>query len=128
MKKNLIILILSLAIVISLFIVIFLSIIDNNENDLFLAESTINNSIILFTGDTCEHCRDVENYIYDNNLLNNLDLSIKEVYYNIDNALLFEEMFDQCLFQPRTYGVPLLWHNRNCILGPLEIISYLNNL
>ncbi len=128
MKKNQIILLLSFSLIVIIFIVVFLSFLDNSENDLFAPKLDSETSIILFTGETCPHCKDVENYVYDNNLENILDLSIKEVYNDLNNAQLFEEKFENCLFQPREYGIPLLWHERNCILGPVEIINYLNSL
>ncbi len=128
MKKNQIILFISLLIIILVFIAIFLSLMNDNQNDILLTEANRESNIILFTGETCPHCKDVENFIYDNDILDILDLSIKEVYYDSKNALLFEQRFAQCALQPRIYGVPLLWHNQNCILGPLEIINYLNSL
>lgn len=128
MKKNLFILLFSLFIVIIVFVIIFLSFIDDSQNDLSRSEISIESSLILFTGETCSHCKDVESYIYNNNLLDKIDLSIKEVYNDLNNAQLFEEKFNQCTFQPRVYGVPFLWHSQVCILGPAEIINYLNNL
>jgi hypothetical protein len=128
MKKKLIFLLLGLVVMVIIFIIVFLSFIDKNQNDILLSDLSDESSILLFTGETCPHCKDVETYIYNNNLLDKLDLSILEVYYNVNNAQIFEKKFNQCLLQPRIYGVPLLWHNQNCILGPVEIVNYLNNL
>ncbi len=128
MKKNFVILLLSFSFIVLVFIIIFLSFIDNNKNDLLLANLNTETNLILFTGETCPHCKDVENYIFDNSLLDSLDISILEVYNNTKNAQFFEEKFNQCIYQPRVYGVPFLWHDKKCILGPIEIINYLNTL
>ncbi len=127
MNKNIIKLLLGLVVVLIIFVIAFLAFLQSDKEEIAITEANNDYNIIFFTGDDCPHCEEVENYIENHDLLNEIDLAIKEVYNNIENAQLFEEKFNQCSPQPRTYGIPLLWDNHFCIVGPNEIINYLEN-
>jgi hypothetical protein len=128
MNKDKFKLLLGLVVFLIIFIFAFLAFLQNNESEIVLTEREGDNVIIFFTGDNCIHCKDVEDYIENHDILDKLDLVIREVYNNIENAKLFEEKFDLCSPQPRDYGVPLLWDNKFCLVGPIEIINYLENI
>ncbi len=128
MNKKTFKLLLGLVVLLIIFIIVFLDFLQDDEAEIVSTELSSDHSMIFFTGDNCPHCDDVEDYIKNQNLVNKIDLSIKEVYNNIENAQLFEEKFNQCSPQPRTYGVPFLWDNQFCIIGPNEIINYLESI
>ncbi len=128
MKKNILIFSLIFVSVIILLVVLFLSFIQPDSEELLTINDDQQSTLILFSGDNCPYCQVVEEYIIANDIENRLDLSIKEVYNNLANAQLFEAKFNQCFSPPRTFGVPFLWHNNFCLVGPNEIIDYLINL
>ncbi len=128
MNKNTLKLILISGALLVFFVIVFLSFMEGDREEIVLDDREDDYSMILFTGDNCPHCQDVEEFVERENLVDTLDLSIKEVYNNIENRNLLEDKFNQCSPQPRTYGVPLLWNNQLCLIGPSEIINYLNSL
>ncbi len=127
MNKNIIKLLLGLVVLLIIFVIAFLAFLHDDGDKVVLTEDGGDYSMIFFTGDDCLPCEDVEDYIESQNILDKADLLVLEVYNNIENAQLFQEKFNRCSPQPRDYGVPLLWDNQFCIVGPVEIINYLEN-
>ncbi len=105
----------------------FLSAMDSTEETSIDTTPIIaDDSLILFYGEGCPHCKVVEEYIDSNPQIKQLPIIQKEVYNNINNLEEFEDKIKECQPQPRMSGVPLLWHNRTCLLGDQDIINYLN--
>ncbi len=127
MNKNIIKLLLGLAVLLIIFVLAFLALLQDNGSEISVSELRDDYNMIFFTGDDCPPCEEVEDYIESQDILDKADLLILEVYNDLENAQLFEEKFNKCSPQPRTYGVPLLWDNQFCIVGPIEIINYLEN-
>lgn len=126
-KTNFIIISIFIALVI-IFVSFFLSLINKQPDDLSLIVDNRELDLILFSGEGCVHCATVIEYINDNNLKDKLGIRVKEVYNNPDDAELFEEKFNKCIPTPYTYGIPLLWDNNFCLIGPVDIIDYLRQL
>lgn len=81
--------------------------------------------MILFYGDTCPHCKNVENYIAANNIKAKFSFQELEVYNNKDNAQLLGEKATQCgLDTTNGVGVPFFFDGQKCILGDQEIINF----
>lgn len=81
--------------------------------------------MILFFGDTCPHCKNVENYIAANNVKNKLNFQELEVFNDQDNANLLGEKAKQCgLDTSNGVGVPFFFDGQNCIQGDEPIIEF----
>jgi thioredoxin-related protein len=127
MKKKTIIIFTIFISLIIIFVLIFLSFIQKpiEENKQIVVNP--NSEIIIFSGEGCEHCVIVEDYISSNNLENKLNINIKETYNNLNNAQELENRLNSCL-NPVDFAVPFLWHDRICLVGPEKIIIYLNSI
>lgn len=82
--------------------------------------------MILFFGDTCPHCKNVEEYITANNVKAKLNFKELEVYNNKTNAALLTAKAKNCgLDTTQGVGVPFFFDGQNCILGDQPIIDFL---
>lgn len=80
--------------------------------------------LILFYGESCPHCKLVEDYINDNNVLDKIDLVRKEVYRDRGNS---DELFArarECGIKTDSVGVPFLWNSGECLSGDKDIINF----
>lgn len=82
---------------------------------------------ILFYGDGCPHCANVEKFIDENGILGKTSLIEKEVYNNKDNFNQFSEKAKLCGISSNSLVVPFLWTGSECILGDTPIIDYFKN-
>jgi glutaredoxin len=132
-KKNYLPFIITAAVIFSLLLiwVLFLKIYEpktNTENPLNTTDT-----MILFYGYTCSHCKAVEEYITENNLeskLNSKDLKIirKEIYKDVDNRLEFENIAKFCKLSDSQKGVPFLFYNQECYIGDTDVLVLLDDL
>lgn len=82
-------------------------------------------SMIFFYGDTCPHCKDVEEYIVKNNVKAKLNFKELEVYNNRGNAALLTAKAKDCkLDTTNGVGVPFFFDGQNCYMGSLEIENF----
>ena len=91
----------------------------------FLFEKGAEAGTILYFGDTCPHCENVEKYIKDNNIDSKLEIKRKEVYRNQANARQMADKAKACGLGTDKIGVPFLSIDGQCILGDQPIIEYL---
>ena len=83
-------------------------------------------SYILYYGDTCPHCKDVDEFIKANDLMTKLPIVRKEVYQNQGNAQELTGKAKECgLDTTNGVGVPLLWFEEKCYQGTPEVIGLL---
>jgi len=82
-------------------------------------------SLILFYGDICPHCAEVEEFIEEHKIRERLNLIEKEVYRNSENAKELLEKAKACNIPSNAVGVPFLWDGKRCLVGSLEIINFL---
>lgn len=85
------------------------------------------NTFVLYYGQGCPHCKIVEDFIKENNILAKIRIEQKEIYYNKDNALELLEKARICGINRNSVGVPFLWNGKECILGDKPIIDFLHN-
>jgi cytochrome c biogenesis protein CcdA/glutaredoxin-related protein len=78
---------------------------------------------ILYYGNGCPHCANVESFIQDNNL--NIEIERKEIYQDTENAEEFNELCNSEDIDLMNRGVPFLYADGQCIVGDKPIISYL---
>ena len=90
-----------------------------------------NANLILFVGDGCPHCKNVEDFIKNNNVDSKLSISQKEVYYNQENQKQLAEAVKNCpsIDSSQGVGVPLAFikESATCLQGDTSIIDYLKS-
>lgn len=83
---------------------------------------------ILFYGNWCPHCANVEEYIKDNNLTKEFDLKQKEVFFNKKNLNEFNGYLEKHSLTYDKIGVPFLvitsGDECNYINGDKNIVNY----
>jgi glutaredoxin-related protein len=90
-----------------------------------------NSDLILFYGDTCPHCKVVEEFISENQIDQKLKISQLEVYNNQDNSTLFLKMVNEnCPENSSSEGLPVPFlvdtQNKECLIGDTPINGYLS--
>lgn len=80
--------------------------------------------IILFYGEECPHCKNVEKYLDENKVAEKIQFSEREVYHDEANAALMAEKAKQCGYDENNLGVPFLWTEEKCFMGDVDIIQY----
>lgn len=83
------------------------------------------NKPILFYSNSCPHCRNVEQYIAENNITSHYYFDQKEITTDQNNTALLIQKAKICGEDMSTLGVPLLFDNDKCYSGDKEIINYL---
>lgn len=94
-----------------------------NNND----QQPTANSLILYYGDGCPHCKIVEDYLAANPATKQLKIISKEVYSNPDNANELVNHATTCGLDTADIGVPFLWTGQNCLIGDQPIIDFLKD-
>lgn len=84
----------------------------------------------LFYGDTCPHCKNVENFIAQNNIDQKIKIGKYEVYEDKSNAALFTSMVKQiCPDKLDSQGLPVPFlidqKDKTCTVGDTPVIDYL---
>lgn len=85
------------------------------------------NGIILFYGDGCSHCENVDKFIKENNVEDKVEFTKLEVFNNKANANILVEKANACGLPTDKIGVPFLWDSKNCISGDVDIIKFFQN-
>jgi len=80
--------------------------------------------VILFYGDGCSHCADVEKYIQDNKINEKVQFTKLEVYNNQENAKKLLEKAVACGLNVNQVGIPFVWDGQKCIIGGPEVINF----
>jgi hypothetical protein len=89
--------------------------------------------IVLFYGNGCSHCEDVENFISQNNIDAKLKITRLEVWYNKANQELLAQVAKQCGITGNSVGVPFLYDppsdetggNGKCYIGDPDVPNFL---
>lgn len=83
--------------------------------------------VLLFWGEGCPHCENVEDYLSENGVDEQIVISRKEVYYNKQNQILMSQKADRCpeIDQSAGMGVPMAYFidEDKCYLGDTPIIQ-----
>lgn len=80
--------------------------------------------IILFYGDSCSHCANVDKFINDNKIEGKISFERKEVFNNQKNAQELAAKAKSCGLPTDNVGVPFLWTGSQCIIGDTDIINF----
>ena len=83
--------------------------------------------IVLYYSNQCPHCKNVEEYIAQNDVENKIEFAQKEVGDNRTNANEMIGKATLCNIQDKSLGIPFLWDGENgdkCLMGDKDIIEY----
>jgi glutaredoxin len=84
-----------------------------------------NGSLIFFYGNTCPHCKDVEEWMDKNRVEEKVKITKKEVYDNRQNSLELSQVAKGCGIPTDNIGVPFLFADGKCLVGTPDIVDYL---
>ncbi|MBU4380723.1 hypothetical protein L6255_04350 [Candidatus Parcubacteria bacterium] len=83
--------------------------------------------VILYFGNTCPHCRDVEEYITENKIKEKVDIEEKEVYQDKINSAELALVALSCNIASDQIFVPFMYAEGKCLVGVEEIKQLLNS-
>ncbi len=119
-KKYIIVIVVILAIVAFLAISRALSMKNDGQGSASAGEA------ILFYGDGCPHCENVEEYMAGSGVKERYSFQELEVYNNQTNAKLLAKIAKDCgLDSSQGIGVPFFFDGSQCYIGDQPIIDYL---
>lgn len=82
--------------------------------------------IILFYGEGCPHCKDVEDFISQNKIEDKVKITRLEVWYNKSNQELLAQVVQKCGITASSVGVPFLYDgNGKCYMGEVDVPNFL---
>ncbi len=84
-------------------------------------------SPILYYGDTCPHCKDVEEWLKSNAVEEKIQLIKKEVWNNRQNAAELSKVAASCGLDVSNIGVPFLYAEEKCLVGTPDIVKYFSD-
>ena len=83
---------------------------------------------IYFYGNGCSHCAKVEKFFEKEDIEKKYNIDMREIYFNRDNVLLFQEYVEKLEIDPSKAWVPFLVINNenecNYVAGDSKIISF----
>ena len=80
--------------------------------------------LVFYYGDGCPHCANVEKYFSDNQVESKIKFEKKEVYNNDANREELLKRAEACGLDKASVGIPLLWHDGQCLNGDTPIIDF----
>jgi glutaredoxin len=87
-----------------------------------------NSEMILFYGDTCPHCKNVDEFMTANKIEEKIEFRKLEVYNHQDNAQLLTQTAKNCgLDTTKGVGVPFFYDGKTCLVGDTDIINFFKN-
>ena len=92
----------------------------------FVARSSksLPQGIVLYYGDGCPHCANVEAFVKENNVEQKVQFVRKEVYNNKSNAREMASFAKKCGLPTDSIGIPFLWTGTQCLTGDKDIIAF----
>jgi len=84
--------------------------------------------MILFYGDTCSHCANLEDFIVKNKIEDKVKFTRLEVFNNQDNANILVSKAQICKIDlSQGAPVPFFWDGKTCIIGDQAIMDFMQN-
>ena len=81
--------------------------------------------IILFYGEGCPHCKNVDDYISQNKIEDKVKFTRLEVWYNKNNQVILGKVAQKCSINSNQVGVPFLYDGvGKCYVGEVEVIDF----
>jgi glutaredoxin len=92
-------------------------------------ETFITSGKILFVSETCPHCKNVEQWLNENqSVKDKINLEIKGIETQENKELLGKKAAECQIDLSKGIGVPFLYYDGKCISGDSTIIDYLKSL
>lgn len=88
-----------------------------------IAHAEENSNIYFFYGTGCSHCAQVEKFFDEGKLFDAYPIDKKEVYFNRDNAILFNDILDKLNIPNNERGVPTVIIGDEVLVGDQPIIE-----
>lgn len=120
--------------IITLLVVVFIAgllslvVVGSNNKEKKVAEQKFeelkNADPVLYYGNTCPHCKIVEEWLVANEVEKKMAFSKKEVYDNRENAAELTKVAISCGLDANSIGVPFLYAQEECLIGSPDIIEY----
>ena len=126
MKKNLILTIVAIGLIV-LAGLFYFGYTSGNLQKIFFKPKVEASGTILFYGNGCSHCENVDKFIKENNVEDKIKFTKLEVFNNKENANILVEKANACGLPTDKIGVPFLWDGNNCISGDVDIIKFFQN-
>jgi len=108
-----------------------LVVIVSNNKEKQIAEQKIealqNAEPVFYYGNTCPHCKIVEEWFQVNQVEEKMTFQKKEVYDNQENANELTKVAISCGLDANNIGVPFLYADGECLIGSPDIIGYFAN-
>ncbi len=84
--------------------------------------------IVLFYGQGCPHCKDVDDFVSQNNITDKVKFTKLEVWYNKNNQALLSQVAIKCGITANSVGVPFLYDGvGKCYIGEVDVINFFKN-
>ena len=82
--------------------------------------------IVFYYGETCPHCKLVEEFMASNNATSRINVTMKESFSNLVNGDELIKIGSYCKLAKENLGaVPLVYSDGKCYLGDTEAINFL---
>lgn len=122
---------LTLVIVVFIAGLMSLVVISSNNKDKQVAEQKIESlkqaEPVFYYGNTCPHCKDVEEWFKANKVEEKIKFTQKEVYDDAQNAAELNQVAASCGMDTSSIGVPFLYAEGKCLVGSPDIIKYFSD-
>jgi len=86
------------------------------------------NQMMFYYGDTCPHCKIVEQYMSENNIYSNYKVVMKEVYNDEKNKNELIRKAGLCNLSANNIGLPFLIYKKKCYVGDVDMIKFFEGL
>jgi len=84
---------------------------------------------LLFYGDGCPHCENVEDFIAQNKIEDKIKFTRLEVWNDKDNQTILVQVLQECQINASEVGVPFLYNGAGkCYIGEIDIINFFKEL
>lgn len=84
--------------------------------------------VILFYGDGCPHCENVEAFVSENKIEDKISFIRLEVWKNKDNQSVLAQVLAKCGITTNQISVPLLFDGTDkCYAGDVDVINFFKN-
>ncbi len=77
--------------------------------------------VVLYFGQECPHCKDVDKFIVDNQIEQKVIFAEREVWHNVDNQAEMDEKIMECALDKNKVGVPFLFIRGKCYIGVADV-------
>lgn len=79
-------------------------------------------NVILFWGEGCPHCEVVKEEILEKKYDKYITIDYREIYYDENNAELFDQKIKECNISQYNAGVPMVYVSGSCSMGVYDAV------